>query len=319
MERRDWSWLLILAAIWGSSYLFIKIGLRGMSPPMVACLRVAFGALVLVPFAWRSGALRGIGGLWPVLAVVAVIQVAAPFMLIARGQEEIPSALAGILVASVPIFSAVLAIFFDQEERSDGIRGVGVLIGIVGVGVLLGVDLEGAALLGGLLVVLASFGYAVGGLLVKKRLRSIEPIGVAAMVLLISAVATLPFALATAPGEIPDPGPIAAVVALGVVGTGIAFAIFYGLIARVGPSKAFVVTYLAPGFAVIYGATLLDEEITAATLIGLALIIGGSYLAAEGRFPGQRRAPAEICDADPVAGGFDARSEERRERVAAGD
>lgn len=315
MQRRDWTWLLILAVIWGASYLLIKIGLRGMSPPVVACLRVALGALVLVPFAWRSGALRGIGGLWPMLVVVAVIQVAGPFLLIARGEEEIPSALAGILVASVPIFSALLAVFFDREERSDGIRGVGVLVGIVGVGILLGVDLEGAALLGGLLVVLASLGYAVGGLLVKKRLRSIQPIGVAALVLSISAVATLPLAIANAPAEVPGAGPLAAVAALGVVGTGIAFAILYGLIARVGPSKAFVVTYLAPGFAVVYGALLLDETITVATIAGVGLIIGGSYLAAEGRFPGQRRAPAEIGNAHPAAGGFGAGPEQISERV----
>jgi drug/metabolite transporter (DMT)-like permease len=308
MGRRDWSWLLVLAAIWGSSYLFIKIGVREMSPSMVVFLRVALGALVLVPFAWRRGALSGIGGAWPVLCLVALIQVAAPFLLIAEGEEEISSALAGILVASVPIFSAVLAIFFDQEERSDGIRGVGVLLGIFGVVLLLGVDLEGAALLGGLAVVLASLGYAVGGLLVKKRLRGIEPIAVAAIVLAVSAIATLPLAVMTAPAEAPGAGPLAAVAALGVLGTGIAFAIFYGLIARVGPSRSFVVTYLAPGFAVFYGALLLDETITAATVGGLALILGGSFLAAEGRFPwrsppGAARA-GEIGDDDPAAGGL---------------
>lgn len=308
MGRRDWTWLLILAAIWGSSYLFIKIGVREMSPSMVVFLRVALGALVLVPFAWRRGALSGIGGAWPMLCLVALIQVAIPFLLIAEGEEEISSALAGILVASVPIFSALLAIFFDHEERSDGIRGVGVLLGIVGVVLLLGVDLEGAALLGGLAVLLASFGYAVGGLMVKKRLRGVEPIAVAATVMVVSAVATLPPAVITAPAELPGVGPLAAVTALGVVGTGIAFAIFYGLIARVGPSKSFVVTYLAPGFAVLYGALLLDEAITTATVGGLALILGGSYLAAEGRLP-WRPPPggaegAELGDDDPVAGGL---------------
>lgn len=305
MPRRDWTWLLILAAIWGSSYLFIKIGLREMSSSMVVFLRVLLGALVLVPFAARRGALRGISGLWPMLTAVALIQVAVPFLLIAEGEQEIPSALAGILVASVPIFTAILAIFFDAEERSDGVRGVGVLAGIGGVVLLLGVDLEGAALLGGLAVVLASLGYAIGGLLVKKRLRGVQPIGVAALVLAISSIATLPAAVATAPEEVPGAGPLAAVAALGVLGTGVAFAIFYGLISRVGPSKSFVVTYLAPGFAVAYGALLLDESIGVATLAGLGLIIAGSYLAAEGRLPGRRR-PDDVClgDDEPVAGGL---------------
>ncbi|HKJ35683.1 MAG TPA: DMT family transporter, partial [Solirubrobacterales bacterium] len=182
------------------------------------------------------------------------------------------------------------------------------LLGIAGVVLLLGVDLEGAALIGGLLVLLASLGYAIGGLLVKRRLHGVEPMGVAASVMVISAVATAVPAVATAPAEMPDLGSIAAVTALGVVGTGVAFAIFYGLIARIGPSKSFVVTYLVPGFAVIYGAVLLDESITVATMGGLALILGGSYLAAEGRLPGRPPpggGPAvELPDDHPVAGGL---------------
>lgn len=310
MQRRDWTLLLVLAALWGSSYLFIKVGLRDMDPIVIVFGRVLFGALVLVPLAWRRGALAGIGGVWPMLVLVSLVQVAGPFFLIAEGEQHISSALAGILVASVPIFTAVLAIFFDPEDRSEGLRGVGVVLGIVGVVVLLGVDLGGGdALLGGLLVVLASLGYAVGALVLKKRLAGVQPLGIAAAVLALGALISLPFAVAGAPTEMPGVGPLAAVAALGVLGTGIAFAIFYGLIARTGPSRTFVVTYLAPGFAVVYGAVLLDESIAVATVIGLALIIGGSYLAAEGRLPWQRRKPGEeeLDDADPVAGGLDPR------------
>jgi drug/metabolite transporter (DMT)-like permease len=306
MNRRDWSLLLILAAIWGSSYLFIKIGLREFSPAMVVFLRVLLGAAVLVPLAWARGALRGLSGLWPMLALVALIQVAGPFLLIALGQQEISSSLAGILVASVPIFSAILAIFYDHEERADGLRGVGVLVGIVGVVLLLGLDLggSGAALLGGLAVVGASLGYAIGGLLVKKGLHGIQPIAVAAVVIGLSALLSLPLAVATAPSDLPGLGPLAAVTALGVIGTGVAFAIFYILIARVGPSRAFVVTYLAPGFAVVYGAVLLAEAITVATIAGLALILAGSYLAAEGRLPGRSGGGRALSDDDPAAGGL---------------
>ena len=110
-----------------------------------------------------------------------------------------------------------------------------------------------------------------------------------------STVLLAPAAIATAPADAPGAGPVAAVVALGVLGTGIAFAIFYDLMARVGPARTFVVTYLAPAFAVIYGAMLLDETITASTLVGLALIVGGSYLAAEGRVPGGAQAPEPVA------------------------
>jgi drug/metabolite transporter (DMT)-like permease len=306
MPRRDWTLLFVLAAIWGSSYLFITIGLRELSPSVIVFTRVALGAAVLIPIAWRRGALAGAGAFWAMLGLVAVVQVAAPFMLIAAGQQEISSSLAGILVASVPIFTAILAIFFDHEDRSEGLRLVGVLVGIAGVALLFGVDLSSSSslLLGGSAVVLASLGYAVGGLLVKRRLGPVQPLAVAALVLAISAVVTAPAALASAPDSLPSAGPLAAVAALGLLGTGVAFAIFYGLIARVGPARSFIVTYLAPGFAVVYGAILLDETISVATIAGLGLILGGSYLAAEGRIPG-RRLPEPVHGPDhPAAGGL---------------
>ncbi len=279
--------LLVLGAIWGSSYMFIKIAVDDLSPGMVAWSRILLAALVLCGLAAARGALGGMRDLAPMLALVGAVQVAGPFLLISAGEEEISSSLAGILVTSAPLFTALLAIWIDHEERSQGARLAGVLLGVVGVALLLGVDLGGSGneLLGGLAVVLAGFGYAVGGFLVKHRLAVAPPIGVAAWVMVASTALLAPVALLTAPAEAPGLGPIAAVVVLGVLGTGIAFAIFYDLIARIGPARAFVVTYLAPGFAVVYGATLLDETITAATIGGLGLILAGSWLAAEGRLP----------------------------------
>lgn len=290
MDRRATTLLLTLAAIWGGSYLLIKIGGRDLSPPVIAFGRIAFGAAVLVPLALRRGALRGLSGLWPAILVVSLAQVAVPFLLIALGEEEISSSLAGILVASAPIFTAILAVFFDAEERSEGFRLVGVVAGMAGLVVLLGLDLgdSTAELLGGVAVVLAGLGYAIGGLLAKRRLGTVPPIGVAAIVLAVSAVVSLPAALLTLPSSAPGAGPALAVAALGVVGTGIAFAIFYELIATIGPARTFVVTYLAPVFAVAYGVLLLDEEFGAVTLAGLLLILAGSYLAAGG---GRRREP----------------------------
>lgn len=295
MDRRSWSLLLLLGGIWGASYLLIKIGLRDLSPAMVAFVRILLAALVLVPFAAAQGSLRGHARLGGWLILVGAVQVAGPFVLISAGEEEISSSLAGILVASAPLFTAMLAVWVDHEERSHGLRLGGVVIGFAGVAVLLGVDLggEGAALLGGLLVVLASLGYAVGGFLVKHRLAGMPPVAISGLVMAASAVLLLPPAIATAPTEPPGLGPAAAVAALGVVGTGIAFVIFYWLIANVGPARAFLVTYIAPAFAVAYGAILLDEEISVATVAGLALILAGSWLAAEGRLPGRPRIAIE--------------------------
>lgn len=284
MDRRAWFLLLILGAIWGASYLFIKIGLRDLSPGMVAWLRVVLAALVLVPLANRQGGMPRLREMLAVLVLLGAVQVAGPFMLIAAGEEEISSSLAGILVSSAPLFTALLAIWVDHEERSTGARGVGIALGFGGVVLLLGVDLggSGSELLGGAAIVLASLGYAIGGFIAKHRLADAEPLPIAAAVMVASAVMLAPVGLATAPGSMPGLGPVVAVVALGILGTGIAFAIFYSLIGLVGPARTFIVTYIAPAFAVAYGALFLDERIAVATLAGLALIVGGSWLAAGG-------------------------------------
>jgi drug/metabolite transporter (DMT)-like permease len=298
--------LLLLSSIWGASYLFIKIGLRDLSPAMVAFVRVGLAALVLAPVALHRGVLRGVGGRGAMLALIAAVQVAGPFLLIAAGEQEISSALAGILVSSAAIFTAVLAIWVDHEERSTGLRLVGVFVGFAGVVLLFGLDLSGSALaaLGGLAVLLAGLGYAVGGFLVKHRLADAPPLGVVSWVMGWSAALLAPAAFLSAPDTSPGAGPLAAVSALGLLGTGVAFVIFYSLIARVGPAKTLLVSYIAPGFAVIYGGVLLDERITAATIGGLILILLGSWLAAEGRMPGRLPAKAEPLPAavDPGAG-----------------
>lgn len=293
MDRRSWTLLLVLGAIWGASYLFIKIGLRDLSPGMIAWLRIALAALVLMPLAVSQGALAGLREKWGWLALIGVVQAGGPFFLIAAGEQEISSALAGILVACAPLFTALLAIWVDSEERSQGLRLVGVLTGFAGVAVLLGVDLggSGSALIGGLAIVLASLGYAIGGFLVKHKLSGVPPIGMSAAVLLAAAVLTIPVAVLGAPAEAPRVGPLAAIVVLGVLGTGIAWAIFYRLIATVGPARAFLVTYVAPGFAIVYGAIFLSEEVTVTIIAGLALILAGSFLAAEGRWPWRSRPP----------------------------
>jgi drug/metabolite transporter (DMT)-like permease len=297
VSRRNWLLLGLLASFWGASYLFIKIGLEDhLSPAMIVFTRTALAALVLLVVAARLGALTGIRSRLGAISVLAVIQVAGPFLLITAGERHIASSLAGILVASAPIFTALLAVWVDQAERSHGLSLLGVFIGMAGVALLLGVDAGGgaAALFGGLMVVLAGLGYAIGAFFLKRRLSDLAPSGVGAATMAVSAIVTLPFALASLPDQAPGAGAIAAVTALGVVGTGIAFWIFYTLITTVGPAKASIVAYVAPGFAVIYGVALRDERFTVGTAIGLALIVGGSWLAADGRIPRRRKRAAGV-------------------------
>lgn len=284
MTRRSWILLLALAGLWGASYLFIEIGLEDLSPAMVVFLRTALAGAILLPLALRRGALSGLGSHLPALVFLAAVQVAGPFLLISVGQEEISSSLAGILVASAPIFTALLAIWIDRAERPTLTAVAGIVIGIVGVSLLLGLDVggDGAALVGALLVVLASLGYAVGAFALKRTLSDRQPLGVVTMTMLLSAALAAPVAALSFPAAAPGLDAVGAMLALGVGGTGIAFVIFYGLIADVGPARASVVAYISPVFAVLYGVTLLGESFTAGTLAGLVLILAGSWMAGGG-------------------------------------
>ena len=271
---------MLLAALWGASYLFIKIGLDDLSPAGVVFTRTALAALVLLPFAIKSG---GMAPLWrraPGLFALAAVQVAAPFLLISAGEQHIPSSLAGILVASAPIFTALFAIWIDQSERLSANGVIGVAIGILGVALLLGVDVEGSGLGGGLMVVLASVGYAIGGFGLKRFFTGYQPLALVAGTMTASALMTLPLFLIDLPSSV-GLDTAAAMGALGLGGTGIAFVIYYTLNREIGPTRTSLVAYVAPIFAVVYGVTLLDESFGVATALGIVLISGGSWLAAK--------------------------------------
>jgi drug/metabolite transporter (DMT)-like permease len=275
----------VLSALWGASYLFIKVALEdGMSPTVIVCARTALAALVLLPFAARAGALGGLRANRSSIVVLAVIQMGGPLLLIAAGERHIASSLTGILVAAAPIFTFLLAFVLEGEERASGLSLAGVAVGIAGVALLLGVDAEGGteALAGGLMVVLASFGYGVSAWFVKRRVRGVQPVAMVGATAATVALAMLPFAALSAPPHTPDLAATGSLLALGFLCTGLAFVIFYSLVASDGPAKASLVGYLAPGFSIAYGITLLDERFTVATAAGLVMITGGSWLAATG-------------------------------------
>jgi drug/metabolite transporter (DMT)-like permease len=305
VSTRAWLSLSITAALWGASYMFIKVGLDGgLSEGFIIVARTVLGALVLAPMAIRAGAVPMIvARKWWALALAAA-QVIVPFGLITFGENHVPSSLAGILVATSPLFIALLAIRFDPAERSHGWGLVGVVLGMVGVVLLFGVDLSGDAetLVGGLMIVGSGACYAIAVLIAKRAFTGVPPVGVAASNLVISAVIWLPVAALSLPTHSPGANAILSMLALGVGGTGIAFLFFYTSIAAVGPARASVVAYVAPAFAVVYGVVLLDEALTIGTIGGLTLILAGSWLAASGRLPGviSRSAPSRSTSPAPA-------------------
>ena len=283
--------MLVLAALWGASYMFIEIALDGgFSSTFLVFARLVLGALVLAPIAYARGAFPAIRRHLPLLALVALIHIVGPFLLITVGQHHVTSSMAGILIASAPIFITIIAAFQVHDDRLGPLGVGGIVLGMVGITLLFGVDLGGSTetLLAGGGILLAALGYAIGSIIAKRRLSEVPPVGIATATIAFGALWLAPLAPFTAPEATPDLGTLAALLALGAGGSGLAFLIFYVLNADVGPSKASIVAYIAPVFSVVYGVTLLDEPFGVATAVGLMLILAGSWLAADGRLPWRR-------------------------------
>lgn len=272
--------LLSLAAIWGASFMFIEIALDDFEPTTLMAGRLLIASLVLTSLmAARGilGRLRQAG--WRAFAL-GVINSAIPFTLIAWGQKHIDSGVAAIGNATVPIWVALLAIWFAHSERATGLRIVGIVLGLVGVAVLAGAqpEVNRWAVAGTLAVVLASMLYAIASIFLQRQTERLDTITLSTATMLGATVALLPFGLAQAPHELPGWEAIASVVALGVAGTGIGILLFMKIISDYGPFKAGLVTYLLPVTALFYGALLLDETITAWMVVGLVLILAGVTL-----------------------------------------
>jgi drug/metabolite transporter (DMT)-like permease len=282
MSRRHLVMLLALSAIWGASFLFIKVADRELEPATLIWVRVGLAALVLVPVAvvalGARDAAAGLRAAWKPFLIMGLLNSALPFWLISWAEQDVDSGLTAILQASAPLFAALLAIRVDRSQRVTGIRLGGLLLGFVGVAALVGFPGGGSSPLRAAAVVLSAALYALGALYGGRSLGHVEPILVATGTMLAATVLTTPFGIVQAPGHVPGWKVIGSMLALGIGGTAAAYVIYFGLIAGAGASKAILVTYLVPPLAVAYGALILDESVRATAIGGLALILGGVAL-----------------------------------------
>jgi drug/metabolite transporter (DMT)-like permease len=270
--------------IWGVPYLMIRVAVRELAPVTLVFLRTGLGAMLLVPFAAWRGELRTLLGRWAPLVAYTAIEVMVPWILLARAETKLTSSLTGLLIAAVPLVGAVLVALTGARERQGARRWLGLLVGIGGVAALVGLDIGQVNALAVGEIACVAVCYAIGPIILSRRLADVPALGVVAASLLISAVVYAPFAAVRWPGSMPSAHVVESVVGLAVVCTALAFLVFFALIAEVGPVRATVITYVNPAVAAVLGVTILSEHLSAGMLLGFALILVGCVLAT-GRGP----------------------------------
>ena len=295
MSWRSWLVFAVLGVVWGLPYFFIKLALADIAPAGVAWGRIALGAAILLPIAWKRGALRSLGAHKGALIAYAFVELVGPFLLISVGENWISSSLAGILVATLPLMLIILGPAFGVREPLGPRRLLGLCMGFVGVVVLLGIgSVHGLQAWAGVgCVLLATLGYAFAALIVQKHLSNIDEMGAVAVCLTIASVALLPAALWSAPRHLPGTLALVSIAVLGVVCTALALQLIFYLIRTAGAARASVITYINPAVAALLGVGILHEPFGVAGVVGLALILLGSWMSTS-RTPAPAVAESEL-------------------------
>lgn len=302
MRPRELVVLLLLGATWGSSFLFIKVGVEDLSPLMLVEARMLLGAASVVVTAYALGlSLPRSRRLWLDVTIMAVLSNVVPFALIAWAEEHIASGTASVLNASMPLFTAMLAPFLIAEEGMTAAKAVGVVTGFLGVAVFSGADISdiGSSALGDLAAVAAAACYAIGAVFARVRLSGEHPLSCSAGQLVSGVVLLTPIAVVAGAREgislQVDSG--LSVLALGVFNTGFAYVMYLWLLAEAGAVKASLVTYVIPVTGLLLGWAVLDETIGPTAIVGLILIVAG--IALVNRAALRRPRPA-VATVEPV-------------------
>lgn len=299
MTRRDLIELVLLGAIWGASFLFMRIAAPEFGPVALVELRVGIAALFLLAILlWRGGASNLLPQAWP-LTVLGITSSALPFVLFAYATLSVTAGTAAVLNATAPLFGALVG-YAWLRDRLRPLQCVGLALGFAGVVLLVwdrtSVNVEGAVPAAAACLV-ATLCYGVAANFTKKKLAGLPALANATGSQIAASLLLLPLAVVYWPAEMPGAASWYSAAALGVLCTGIAFVMYFRLIARVGPAKAITVTYLVPVFGMIWGLVFLHEPITAGMIAACLVVFLGVALATG-------TAPAAAVQA-PVAAGKD--------------
>ena len=279
VSRRGWWLFAAMSVIWGIPYLLIKVAVGGVEPPVLVLARVTIGAALLLPIAIRRRELTPLLSRWRWVALFAFVEIIAPWLLLSEAETRLSSSLSGLLIASVPILVAVIGRITGGQDRLTAVRWAGLLVGLGGVALLVaGGGTHGQA--GQVAeVLLVAVCYAIGPLVVARKLSDLPSLGVTAASLGFAAIVYAPIAALTWPSVVPATKVLAALAGLAVVCTALAFLAFFALIAEAGPARATVITYVNPAVAVVLGVLVLGERLTVTMGVAFAAILGGSVLA----------------------------------------
>ncbi|MGD0121286.1 MAG: DMT family transporter [Candidatus Limnocylindrales bacterium] len=299
MTRRGFVLFGLMSLIWGIPYLFIRVAVAEISPATLVFARTGIAALILVPIALLRTDYRSVLARWRWVVAFAVFEMGVPWVLLGSAEQQIPSSLAGLLVAGVPLVATVVAVGTGGRDRAGATGVVGLLIGLTGVAAIVGVNLGSSNTAALLAMAVVVVGYAVGPAILARRLAGLSTVAVMALSLSLCALAYAPIAVLQRPAAVPSAGALGAVAVLGLVCTAAAFLLFWALIDETGPVRATVITYLNPAVAALLGVLVLNESFTPVMAIGFGLVIAGSVLATRPAGEGSRsrsgpaRNPAE--------------------------
>ncbi len=302
MKPRDTAALLVLSLVWGAAFLFIRTAVHDISPLTVVAGRLTIAAIVLVPAALLTRSAMPPRASWPSLAFMATFNNVIPFTLITTAEQHISSSLAGTLIGTMPLFVLIITWLFATEQP-DVEKVAGLLIGFVGAVMLIGPDLRdftGANTLGEFAVLAAAVSYAASTVVARQYSRG-APLALASGQMVLGAAMAVPLALIFdgAPDADVSLKAALALLALGLLSSGLAYIIFFTLVQRVAATKVSIVTYLAPIVAAFLGWLVYDETIGVNLFAGLALIlvgvmtVNGSVRLLAGRFSGGSLEPAK--------------------------
>lgn len=296
---RGWLLYAAMAVLWGMPYFFIKEAVDSISPAAVVAGRTLLGAAILLPLALHRRALGPALRVWPWVLAFGAIEMAGPFLLLGHAEQTLPSGITGLLVATVPLFAAIIALVRGDRSAFSPLRATGLVIGFIGVGVIvagpgLSVGSDPQALFAVGEVLLVALMYAIAPFLIATKLAGIPSLGTITLSLAAVGVFSLPFAFLTQ-HEVPTVRSTVSLIALGVLCTAVAFVAFFALIGVVGPVRAPLFTYVNPIVAILLGVLLLGEHLAGGLVVGLPLVILGCWLAATG---GRMRAGRNV---PPVA------------------